>query len=174
MCNCGVLCLDEQTEILTDTGWVGIDDMSYAHRVANWDDGKIFFDHPKFIVRRQRMQSEDMIVLETKNRSIRVTEDHRMIFRGRHCREWNIVHAGSLVGVKGELPISGMADPTPEKPLPPRGLSSSIKRRIQANSYNLRKHHGFSMSDSIAEATRRTMRVASLNYSSPEDLTLVS
>ena len=59
--NCAVFCLDEQTEILTSEGWVGIDDMTYEHRVANWDDGRIVFDHPQFIIRRPRAQDEGMV-----------------------------------------------------------------------------------------------------------------
>lgn len=75
------VCLDDQTEVLTDAGWVGMNDISSDHQVANWDNGRVFFEQPKEIIRRQRQPSERMVVLESPSRSIRVTEDHELLYR---------------------------------------------------------------------------------------------
>src|SRR5690606_13449554 len=79
--NCMVLCLDEETEILTSSGWVGPDEMTKQHRVANWDQGRVFFTEPREVVVRPRAEWEDMYTLETSHRSIRVTGGHRMLYR---------------------------------------------------------------------------------------------
>jgi superfamily II DNA or RNA helicase len=168
--NCGVLCLDSQTEILTDTGWIGIREMTYDHNVANWINGGVFFEPPKFIVRRERLPGERMVVLETKNRSIRVTEDHRMLFRKRAGQTFNIVHARDLVGVDGELPISGIARPLRMRFQTPRGPKSSLSRRISANSYALRKL-GMSYEESKMEAEKR-LAESIQEYKQPDELTL--
>lgn len=171
MVNVGCLCLDDKTEILTDEGWVGIDDMTYDHRVANWEDGRIFFDHPRHIVRRDRKPGERMVSLETKNRSIRVTEDHRMLYRTTPGGSFKIMHAKDMIGKKAQLPINGYADPLPVEPIQEPPPKSSIKRRIQANSYYLRKTHGFSHEESTREAKRRIEIRDSLKFSNPHELT---
>jgi hypothetical protein len=66
-------CLDKKTEILTRTGWVKMDEMTYDHEVSNWHkDGTITFTKPSFILVRDRKPDEQMVVLETQRRSIRV------------------------------------------------------------------------------------------------------
>lgn len=111
--NAMLLCLDEETEILTADGWIGIDDMTPEHHVANWhmDTGRITFHPPRDIVRRERGANERMAVLEDPSRSIRVTEGHWMIHRGQDGA-WLKDHARDLVGTPHQYPISGRAKPT--------------------------------------------------------------
>src|SRR5690554_5351129 len=130
--NCAVLCLDDQTEILTDQGWVGIDKMTYTHRVANWDDGRVHFVEPQEIVVRDRQPGEDMYVLETKRRSIRVTGRHRMLYRERRGDKWSKAPVDDLVGRALELPVSGRAEPSFIDP----GSEPSLGRRDRAVSAN--------------------------------------
>jgi superfamily II DNA or RNA helicase len=173
MVNVGCLCLDSETEILTDEGWVGMDEMTYDHRVANWDQGKIFFEEPKYIVRRKRMEGERMVSLETKNRSIRVTEDHRMLYRTSDNGEFLIKHAIDLAGKMAELPISGKADPMRISAEETQKNRTSLNRRIQANSYNLRKTDPtLSLEKSKAEAERRIKERDSLRVLQPHELSL--
>jgi len=176
MVNVGVLCLDSQTEILTSDGWIGMNEMTYHHKVANWDNGRVFFEEPKHIVRRDRLPGEAMICLDTKNRSIRVTQDHRMLFKGYgefyDTKEWQIVHAADLVGKKGRLPISGIASPFPLLPEQEKQPKSSFKRAVAYNSYTLRKTHGMSDAESKLEASRRIKRIRALRYTTPGELTL--
>lgn len=167
--NYGIFCLDEETEILTQDGWVGIDEISYEHRVANWENGAIFFDEPRFIVKRDRLPGEKMVVLETPRRSIRVTEDHRMLYRTFREGEFKIKHAGELVGKAIELPVSGMAAPVAvkiEQPLP----SENHAARVRANSYVLRQG-GMSEIEAKQEAIRRIAVRDSLRYTEPHELT---
>jgi len=172
MVNVGVLCLDSETEILTSNGWVGCDDMTYNHLVANWDNGRVFFDNPKHIVRRERKAGERMVVLETKNRSIRVTEDHRMLYRTNERCNWKIKHASELVGERANLPISGMAEPLAvSMPVPKRSMRLRCKR-VAANAYMLRNNNGFEWEQSVAEAERRIDERDSLNFKHPSCLTL--
>src|SRR3990167_6142323 len=169
--NVGVLCLDSQTEILTTQGWIGMESMSYQHKVANWTNGgKVFFSKPRFIIKRFRKKNERMVVLETKNRSIRVTEDHRILHRWIGYR-WTYRHAKDMIGRTGELPISGIAAPLPIKLRQPLKNKSNFKRRVSANSFNLRKK-GLNFLQSKQEAARRIKRVDDLTYKQPNELSM--
>lgn len=169
--NVGVLCLDSETEILTSDGWKGIDEMSSNHLVANWDNGNVFFDAPKAIIRRQRGPIEKMAFLQTKNRSIRVTEDHAMIYRTG--KTWIKVPASQLVGRAAMLPISGMADPlSVSMPEPKRSGRRWACQRIAGNAYMLRNNNGFGWDESITEAKKRVAERDSLNYIHPSALSL--
>lgn len=162
-------CFDDQTEILCESGWVGQSELTETHRIANWDNGKVFFSEPKAIVRRQRAQGERMVVLETPRRSIRVTEGHVLAYRTWPSGKFLTSDARDLVDRSLELPVSGMAEPLPLIPLQPetKGVSAA---RIRANSYCLRRG-GMSSSDAKAEAIRRATERDALRYSNPRDLT---
>lgn len=109
--NCMVLCLDTETEILTDRGWTTYDQMTHGHRVANWDQGRVFFKEPHEIVVRDRGESEDMYFLETARRSIRVTGRHRMLYRTYRTGQFKKSPVDDLAGRKVSLPTNGMAEP---------------------------------------------------------------
>jgi superfamily II DNA or RNA helicase len=169
--NYNILCLDAETEILTSDGWVGMDAMTYEHKVANWDNGRVFFDNPKFIVRRPRKPGERMVVLETPRRSIRVTEDHRMLFKKRYQQDYYIVHAGELVGVEGELPISGYAEPADVAPEQPNMPSArAIAARIRSTAYTYRKNGMDAVTARVEAETAVTARAA-MRYKNPSELT---
>jgi superfamily II DNA or RNA helicase len=110
VCNVGTLCLDQQTEILTDQGWVGIDGMTYEHRVAAWSEDGTEFAHPLHIVRRHRDVHEKMVSVEGRIHNIRVTGNHRMLW-SKSPRGFKISPAESLVGLSGFIPVSGQAAP---------------------------------------------------------------
>ena len=170
--NCGTHCLDENTEILTRSGWVGINEMSYQHKVANWDNGEIFFKEPKFIIKRDRYKDEKIVTLETKNKSIRVTEKHRMLFKKYGYQDFGIIHAGKLVGERGFLPVSGTAKPEPFKMPEVPFKKGSLKRKIQANSFYLRKRLMLSLEDSKTLAEKLIKERDLLSYTTPPELTL--
>lgn len=171
--NAAVLCLDEETEILTSEGFVGIDAMTPAHRVANWANGQITFEPPLDIVRRPRAWWERMVVLETPHRSIRVTEGHRLLYRTSREGQFKKAPARDLVGRALQLPISGIADPLDIQPEQPPDLSpQQYQRMISANAYTLRKREGYGFKESIKEATRRFNVRYGLRYKAPSELTL--
>ncbi len=110
VCNVDVLCLDEQTEILTSDGFVGIDVMTDNHLIAAWDDMGIEFTRPEAVVRRQRLLNERMVSVEGKVHNIRVTANHRMLWSSY---PWNFKtkQASDVVGLRGYIPVTGMAEP---------------------------------------------------------------
>lgn len=110
--NAMLLCLDDQTEILTTDGWVGIDHMTPEHQVANWhaDTGSITFHPPRDIVRRERGRAERMAVLEEAGRNVRVTEGHWMLHR-TPGGPWRKDHARNLIATPHHYPTSGQAQP---------------------------------------------------------------
>ena len=137
--NVMIACLDEETEILTTAGWVGMNDISYGHRIANWENGQIFFNHPLAIEVRDRRPDERMVVLETKNISIRVTDNHRMLYRTTEDGRFIEAKAHEIVDKACSLPINGHAFAFPFDPPESEQVAASHKRRAVANSFALRK-----------------------------------
>jgi superfamily II DNA or RNA helicase len=170
--NCGILCLDEQTEILTSAGWVGIDEMTHEHRVANWDDGWITFERPRQVIRRPRLVGENMVSAAKSHGSFdfRVTEGHELIVRSNPRCPWRKVPAGELVGRQKEVPACGKAEPF-DIELP--RASTSAKRRnllITKIKYNVKAYEGYSEEAAKIEATRRVDRKLALRHKSPFEL----
>ena len=134
--NIQTLCLDEKTEILTASGWVGIEDMNYSHLIAAWAEDRIEFTPPKFIVKRDRQPNERMVSVNGRMQNIRVTSNHRMLW-SKTKKNFEIVSAESIVGKVGNIPVSGFA--------PPRSFSfpkieeSVYHRRHISLTHSLRK-----------------------------------
>jgi hypothetical protein len=122
------LCLDAKTEILTLNGWKTHQTISEDDLVANWENGKIWFAKPQKVIKRKRSRGERMVMLDTRQKSIRVTEGHRMLerrYKGRY------IHTNSeqLIGKKWECPVSGQATAC-DFPLPElKQLKGSAVRR---------------------------------------------
>lgn len=164
--NVGVACLDDQAEILTSDGWVGHDKISHEHKIANWDEGRIFFDKPLAVEVRDRRPDERMVVLETKNRSIRVTDDHRMLYRTLQRGRFQVCRAHELVDRKAELPICGVSEPADIVP----EQEASSGRRLSANAYALRRN-GMDAASALAVASERAAFRDALRYAAPAELT---
>ena len=145
--------------------------MTYDHQVANWEDGRIWFSPPQYIVRRNRLPDEKIVYLETKRRSIRVTGDHRMLYRSLRSSAWEHKHAIDLDGVVGEMPICGTAHPD-RLVATQESLPLMDGRRRAANAYNIRKSNpGMSKPDSVALAEQRWCERRELTYADPSQLT---
>lgn len=161
--NYGVLCLDAETEILTDQGWTGIDGMTMEHRVANYvhesqgsdQAGSVFFAPPRHIVRRDRFLGERMVSVENRRQSIRVTEDHRMLASCRD-RDYRIIHAARLAGGPFIVPVAGRGGTAAYDmgDVAVFGQGGNESRLIRANAYHLRKA-GMPPVEAKAEAVRR-------------------
>lgn len=168
------LCLDTQTEILTDNGWVGVDVITPAHRVANWDDGLIFFAEPKEIVRRARQPSERMVCVDghRSEYDIRVTESHRMVYRGRSTT-WGKRGAYELVGRSGiALPANGVAAPLDVDPQRPPALSDTHQRTLTSKLADQGRRSGCARNGSFREARRCLAHRRGLRYPRPSELSL--
>lgn len=172
--NNSVLCLDEETEILTSDGFVGIDVMSDEHLIAGWKcDGKIEFAPPKQIVKRNKMPNEKMVVFKShKSTEIRVTENHRMVVQcGRNRSKIKVVPAESLVGKRFSIPVLGYSAPMDIIAPTPKQLKSSVSRQVIANSYNYRKK-GDSKETARKKAEYLALKRMSMKYKNPKELSL--
>ncbi len=166
-------CLDAQTEILTSRGFLGIDELGENDDVANWDDGFAYFEKPQRIIRRERHPGERMVKLETPRRSIRVTENHNMLYRTSRDGNFLKMQAGKMVGKACELPVSGHAPRVEISPEQPPSLSDQHRARlVSALSHRLRKVSGMARDESIAEAARRVERKYARRYKEPHELAL--
>ena len=171
--NCDLICLDDQTEILTRCGWRGIDEMRDDDIVANWHlDGTITFGPIRSLIRRETTAHERMVsYLSPREIKFRVTSNHRMVHRKRDGA-WQVTDAHSIVGQRVIVPVAGVAAPeTPPMPAPRRPRLTKAAR-IRATSYNLRQRHGMGHAQARAEAERRIDRRDALAYTEPSSLTL--
>lgn len=108
--NVGIACLDSETEILSQSGWVGIESTTMEHSLANWyPDGRIEFSCPLAIERRNRRMGEPMLRIRQRMMDMRVTGDHRV----PHLVGGTLVvdKAKELEGAEIEIPICGSAKP---------------------------------------------------------------
>lgn len=174
-CLMNVMCLDSETEILTQRGWLGHADIADTDYVAQWDNGYVDFVTPSQIVRRERAPGEAMVALESRRRSVRVTAGHRMAYRTAQHGAWRDCTAGELAGRDVEVPISGtLRTPPPATPLPvENGPKSHMARRIASNAHMLRvRDRGLTVSESRRVAAARIADREALRYKRPEELTI--
>lgn len=174
--NVDVLCLDEKTEILTDRGWCGIDEISPDHLIAAWEtDNSIVFTPPKTIVRRNRSKSEKMVSLKTNGVDIRVTSNHRMVYqknKGTQFKSWDITSAENLVGKAVCLPCCGNAVPIDVAPFIEAVPKKTRAARVRSLAYVIRKRSGSSFEDSATAAARQIDEKAGMVFSKPSELTM--
>lgn len=171
--NVNVLCLDEETEILTSTGFVGIDEMTPEHMIAAWKkDGGIEFTPPETIIRRNREPGENMVCLGGRMAAnIRVTANHRMVIKcGVRRRKIKIVSAESLIGKSCTIPAFGESLPMKTE-LPQKQSKVSFSRQVIAVAYNYRQK-GIEAKEARVKAEEFVRRVRDLKYKSPHELTL--
>lgn len=170
--NVNILCLDEETEILTESGWTKIDEMTYSHKIANWDNGYVWFKEPKFIIKRERFENENMVSLNSKFKNLRVTDRHNIVWRKRNG-EWQKSEAKDLVNMQIELPVSGRFIPEKvEMPIPFVYSKKHYEKAINSNSFALRTRNDFNIKESRELAKIRIDEKLALRYKAPHELTL--
>ena len=170
LCNCNVLCLDTETEILTDRGWTKYNEMTFDRRVANWCfNGEVFFKKPQAILVRPLAADEHMISVQSKTVNLRVTNNHRMVVScGEARKNWKKIAADNLTN-RDSLPTNGLARPFPMK-VNREGKPVNSARRISANAYNLRNLAGYEYAESFREAKKREEARRSLRWKDPSEL----
>ena len=160
--SCEMLCLSDDTEILTDRGWVGIDEMTMEHAVAQAHVTPkqtriaVTWTTPEAIARPPTPPT----MIKSFDGRFRVTPNHRMLSKPQGSAGWREDIAGNLVGKHRLFPISGYADPLPPLRRDVRGRSETKPRshRKAANAYALRKTQGMGRDESLAEAEARLSR----------------
>ena len=174
MTNANVLCLDEETEILTSSGFVGIDEMSSDHLIAGWKlDGGIDFAAPEQIVKRDRMKGEQMVIFGGGMAAeIRVTGNHRMVVRsGAKRASIKVVPANTLIGKSFSIPAFGESHPIDMDVPTPIQRKTSFSKQVIANSYNYRKK-GYSKEEARKKAEELAFKRLSMEYKKPDKLSL--
>jgi len=170
--NVGTLCVDSETEILTEKGWCQMDEMTQSKKIACWNnDGTIFFDNPKRVFKRKRLQGERMVRAKGSCIDFRVTENHEMIHGIGVSPKWKKSEAINLIGRRFSFPSSGMSKPISIYPKQELYSEKRIKRMISYNSYVYRKK-GIEKSESYKMAKEFAERRASMKYKNPKELTL--
>lgn len=109
-------CLDSETEILTKTGWKrgGI---SKGEEVAAFDifDGTISWQPTLATLDRMTTEEEHFVTITTPAMDIRVTDQHRMVFRTRRRDSWDFDTAeavaryrdGVVIPTAGQMAFPG-------------------------------------------------------------------
>ena len=107
-----LFCFDDQTEILTDQGWIRGTDVRENACVAAYDvdTGKIEWENPQRWFVRPLEDGERMVSLESPTVDMRVTENHRMVWRGRSDKNWRVSEAGELIRRRTgfDVPVAGV------------------------------------------------------------------
>lgn len=173
LCNSMLLCLDMQTEILTDKGFVKCDEMTLHHKVANWKmDGSVYFEKPKEIVKRPLDLTEHITSINSRTFDIRVTNTHRMVVScGEGGKQWKKISAQDLKTGQ-QLPGFGLAEPFNLKVTQP--VWPEIKKQdIIRTAHYLRKTNQCDDTESsYKEAKFRKEKHRKLVYTQPQDLSL--
>lgn len=102
-----VHCYDQETEILTPSGWKSFGELDETDVVAQWDDGKIEFVMPQAIVWQD--YSGKMISIENAQTSQLLTPNHRVVKKTFRQKGWKIVRADSLSSWSSDqqYPVAG-------------------------------------------------------------------
>ena len=105
-----VRCLSEDTEVLSASGWVGIDDYKFPQPVMTWNSltGDVHWETPTDVVKNPT--EPEMAHFRAKGIDILVTPDHNMITRGNPPRSgWLYEKAENLIKTTSSryIPISG-------------------------------------------------------------------
>jgi len=102
-------CLDEQTEILTPDGWKL--DVEVGQQVAAFDPATetIQFVPAKTKVRRELYPGEYFLSLCGQSCDLRVTNNHRLLYRHKRPNAWRIATAQNVAALKDgvQIPVSG-------------------------------------------------------------------
>jgi len=84
-------CFDNQTEILTNRGFVYFANLHPTDRVAEWENGRIRFVTPLDKVARPYLGR--MIMVENQHIDLCMTPDHRCLLQNRKTEEFKVVSA---------------------------------------------------------------------------------
>ncbi len=89
-------CLDLETEILTPDGFKSYQDEFTQVAAFDLETGSVSWQPVEARVLRPLADDEKMIGIESPGLSLRVTDNHRMVFKRNSRRSWEVATAGSL------------------------------------------------------------------------------
>lgn len=171
--NRDILCLSSDTEILTTDGFVGMDEMTYEHRVAAWrEDGGIDWTPPEFIVRRNVMPGEKMVEVNPSSPlpKFAVTGNHRMVRCNRDGKFVAVEQAEELLGRAFKIPTCGVSKPEFMEP-EPEELKTPRRRSLRSKLHKFRAK-GLPRKEALEAAEREVSRIYDRRYLRPDELTI--
>lgn len=88
----GYDCLDDKTEILTESGWKGIGKVFRGDKVysINTDTENIEIVNCDRYIERNIKPDEKMVSIKSQHLDIRVTENHNFVYKTMHSRKRNL------------------------------------------------------------------------------------
>lgn len=166
-------CLSSDTEILTEEGWQGQNEISYSSKIAQYDleTEEITFEHPLNIIRKK--YSGQMVYSDNKYMSIRITGDHTVYYHKKTTNgAMNQIAPSQAIDLVGKkyiyIPITGNA--TPRKIVVEQKKLPTQARFIATNAYNYRQR-GLQYDESIRIAREQYEIKKNLRYKNPDELT---
>lgn len=109
------LCLDNSHDVLTDKGWVPIENVTLEHKVCTLHNNNEFrYDHPMRLIKIENYQG-DMYEIENEQISLNVTGNHEMWVQ-KEGHEYEHVSARNLLGVRCKYKKNGV-NPNEDVPL---------------------------------------------------------
>jgi len=102
-------CYDEETEVLTERGWLAWPQVHISDRFVTLSpDGQIEYQRPLRLVEQQH--DGEMLEIRTAHLNLLVTPDHQMWARRRaqpHRERWDLVPASDLLRASHRLALAG-------------------------------------------------------------------
>ena len=147
------VCLDMETEILTEKGFKKYSDINYCDKVAAYQNGKIIWADIENIVHRKAYNGEKWVSFKNQHSEFRITWEHNLLVKSDRAKcDYKLEKAKDVMQRKGmfKIPVSGIM---PSKGLP---LTDAQIRLI-----------GYVLSDGNVSKSNRTITISqSLRYPS--------
>ena len=172
--NVGILnCLSEDTEILSETGWVNINTIDYSKKIAqyNINTKEIIFKIPQKIIKKDLKLDEEMVKVDGRYVSISTTANHNFIASEYYNDNFRKIKAKELVNKKCNILVSGFAKPQKLFVEQEQIFKINKNKFIISNSYNYRKK-GIDKKTAKKMALNFWEKKSKLKYKNPKELTL--
>lgn len=109
-------CLDMDTELYTDNGWIKYEEISYSHKVLSINPEN---EKPEFVpIDRIIIKDHDGLLnhIDTRTIDLMATDDHKIFQKNRQTQKYEYVKVKDLSKTRYQIPVSTQFD-NPEYPL---------------------------------------------------------
>ena len=90
-------CFSQDHEVLSSTGWVPIDKVTYDHKLAGLKDGELVYENPTELMEYDG--PDEMIEINTNQVDLKVTPNHKMYVKRRNRKEYKLERADELFDI---------------------------------------------------------------------------
>ena len=97
-------CLSDDTKILTDKGFLGINELNNKDKIVSWNNGKLLYENPLRIIKKD--YKGEMLYLNGEHFKAFITPEHKIGFERRTRKNkkelyvWDIKQAKDLLKIK--------------------------------------------------------------------------